>query len=110
MKVMTFNLRHIIKEDIFGLWRKRYKRIVAFIQRENPDIIGVQELTNKGKRYLKRYLKDYKIVGKKRHSLIFTNEYNCLLIKKEYKITGHKTYSLSDKTFAANPYTKEDNQ
>lgn len=97
MKVMTFNLRHIIKEDIFGLWRKRYKRIVAFIQRENPDIIGVQELTNKGKRYLKRYLKDYKIVGKKRHSLIFTNEYNCLLIKKEYKITGHKTYSLSDK-------------
>lgn len=97
MKVMTFNLRHIIKEDLLGLWRKRYKRIVDFILKENPDIIGVQELTNKGKRYLKRNLKEYKIVGKKRHSIIFTNEYNCLLIKKNIKINGHKTYSLSDK-------------
>lgn len=97
MKVMTFNLRHIIKEDLLGLWRKRYKRIVSFILKENPDIIGVQELTNKGKRYLKRNLKEYKIVGKKRHSIIFTNEYNCLLIKKNIKINGHKTYSLSDK-------------
>lgn len=97
MKVMTFNLRHIIKEDLLGLWRKRYKRIVSFIIKENPDIIGVQELTNKGRRYLKRYLKDYKVIGKKRHSIIFTNEYNCLLIKKDIKINGHKTYSLSDK-------------
>ena len=81
MKVMTFNLRHIIKEDLLGLWRKRYKRIVTFILNENPDIIGVQELTHKGKRYLKRNLKEYKIIGKKRHSIIFTNEYNCVLVK-----------------------------
>ena len=97
MKIMSFNLKHVIKEDILWMWKKRYKRIVEFIKKENPDILGVQELTTKGKRYLKRNLKNYNIVGKKRHSIIFTNEYNCLLIKKDYKITLYKTYSLSDK-------------
>ena len=53
IKVMSFNLRHIIKEEIIGVWKKRYERIVTFIKNESPDIIGVQELTRKGKRYLK---------------------------------------------------------
>ncbi len=97
IKVMTFNLKHRIKEDAFWFWRKRYKAIVEFIKQEEPDILGVQELTTKGKRYLKSSLKNYKVVGKKRHSIIFTNEYNCLVIKKDFKIIKHKTYSLSDK-------------
>ena len=97
LKVMSFNLRHIIKEEFFGVWKTRYRRIIDFIDSESPDIIGVQELTRKGKRYLKHNLKDYKIVGKRRHSIIFTNEYNCVLVKKDFKIKGHKTYSLSDK-------------
>ena len=54
MKVMTFNLKHRILEDIFGLWKKRYVKIVDYIKNENPDIIGVQELTRKGKRFLKK--------------------------------------------------------
>lgn len=109
MKVMSFNLRHIIKEDILGLWRKRYELIVEFLRQEEPSIIGVQELTKKGKRYLKRKLKKYKVVGKKRHSIIFTNEYNCILIRKDYKIKGHKTYSLSDKINRLGRKAKTDN-
>lgn len=97
IKIMTFNLKHIIKEDIFWFWKKRYKAIVEFIKEEEPDILGVQELTTKGKKYLRSNLKKYRIIGKKRHSIIFTNEYNCLLIKKDFKITNYKTYSLSDK-------------
>lgn len=97
MKVMTYNVKHVIKEDILGIYKQRYKEIVKYILDKNPDLVGLQEITRKGKRYLKRNLKEYKIVGKSRHSLIFTNEYNCLLIKKDYKINGHKTYSLSDK-------------
>ena len=109
LKVMSFNLRHIIKEEFFGVWKTRYARIVDFILSERPDIIGVQELTRKGKRYLKRYLRDYDIIGKKRHSIIFTNEYNCLLIKKDIKITWHKTFSLSDKINKLGRKSKEDN-
>ena len=109
IKVMSFNLRHIIKEEIIGLWKKRYEKIVTFIKNESPDIIGVQELTRKGKRYLKGNLKEYKIVGKKRHSIIFTNEYNCVLVKREFKIKGHKTYSLSDKINRLGRKAKTDN-
>ncbi len=109
VKIMSFNLRHIIKEEIFGLWKKRYEKIVNFIKSESPDVIGVQELTRRGKRYLKRNLKEYKIVGKKRHSIIFTNEYNCVLVKKEFKIRSHKTYSLSDKINRLGRKSKEDN-
>ena len=109
LKIMSFNLRHIIKEEFFGVWKNRYSRIVEFIKCQNPDIVGVQELTRKGKRYLKKNLRDYKIIGKKRHSIIFSNEYNCLLIKKDIKITWHKTFSLSDKINKLGRKGKEDN-
>ena len=109
MIVMTYNIKHSIKEDIFGLWRKRYRSAVKYIKEKNPDLVGLQEITRKGKRYLKRNLKDYKIVGKSRHSVIFTNEFNCLLIKKDFKINGHKTYSLSDKIYSLGRKAKTDN-
>lgn len=109
LKVISFNLRHIIKEEFFGIWKTRYNRIVDFILSENPDIVGVQELTRKGKRYLKRNLKNYNIVGKKRHSIIFTNEYNCLIIRKDIRITWHKTFSLSDNINKLGRKSKDDN-
>lgn len=109
LKVMSFNLRHIIKEELLGLWKIRYKRIVDFIESESPDIIGVQELTKKGRKFLKKNLPDYKIVGKRRASIIFTNEYNCILIKKNIIIKGHKTYSLSDKINILGRKSKSDN-
>ena len=109
LKVMSFNLRHIIKEELIGLWKIRYKRIVDFIESESPDIIGVQELTRKGRKFLKKNLPNYKIVGKRRASIIFTNEYNSILIKKNIKIKGHKTYSLSDKINILGRKTKDEN-
>ena len=109
VSVMSFNLRHIIKEELIGLWKKRYEKIVNYIKKEDMDIVGVQELTRKGKRYLKKNLKEYKIVGKRRHSIIFTNEYNCILVKRNFKIKGHKTYSLSDKINILGRKTKKDN-
>lgn len=95
MKIMSFNIKHSIIEDMLGLWRKRYKRVFNFIISEKPDILGLQELTTKGRKYLRKRLNEYNVVGDKRHSAIFTNEYNCIFIKKEYEIISHKTYSLS---------------
>lgn len=109
MKVMSFNVKHRIFEDITGLWKKRYIKIKEYILKENPDILGLQELSKKGKKYLDRELKDYYIIGKKRHSIIFTNEYNCILIKKKYEITSHNTFSLSDKINVLGRKNKKDN-
>jgi len=109
MKVMSFNIKHKIFEDIFGLWKKRYRLVVDFIREEDPDILGVQELTRKSKKYLIKKLPDYQIVGKKRHSIIFTNEYNCLIIKNKYKILSYNTFSLSDKINVLGRKTKRDN-
>ena len=109
ISIMSFNLRHIIKEEFIGLWKKRYDKIIDFIKDMDSDIIGVQELTRKGKRYLKKHLREYKIVGKKRHSIIFTNEYNCVLVKRSFKIKGHKTYSLSDNINKLGRKSKDDN-
>ena len=109
MKVMSFNVKHRIFEDITGLWKKRYIKIKEYILKENPDILGLQELSKKGKKYLDKELEDYYIIGKKRHSIIFTNEYNCILIKKKYEIVSHNTFSLSDKINVLGRKHKKDN-
>lgn len=108
MKVMSFNIKHLISEDLFGLWRKRYEKAKDYIKKENVDIVGFQELTRKGKKYFKKNFEDYQIIGKRRHSIIFTNEYNCLLIKKTIKIISHNTFSLSDKINVLGRKSKSD--
>ena len=108
MKVMSFNIKHKILEEIFGLWKKRYAKVKDYIIQESPDILGVQELSRKGKKYLTKELTDYQIIGKSRHSFFLSDEYNCLIIKKKYKILSHNTYSLSDKIHSLGRKTKAD--
>ena len=109
MKVMSFNVKHISIEDIFFIWKKRYRRVAQFIRNEDPDVLGMQEITKKGKKFLSNYLPEYNIVGESRHSGFFTDEYNPILIKKKYKITSYKTYSLSDNIEKLGTKTKQDN-
>ena len=109
MKIMSFNIRHSVIQDILGLWRKRYKGVLNFIISENPDVLGLQELTPKGKKYLQKRLSDFNVVGDKRNSAIFTNEYNCIFIKKKYEIISHKTYSLSENINKLGTKSKDDN-
>ena len=75
MKVMSYNVVHFTFKDILLIWRNRYKRVVSFIKKENPDILGMQEVTRKAKRYLTKHLDDYNVIGLSRHSMPFTNEY-----------------------------------
>ena len=96
MKIMTYNVAHKTFKDIFFVWRNRYKKVVDYIKKEDPDIIGLQEITKKGTRYFKKYLDGYTLLGESRHSIIFTDEYNPLLIKNGYIIDSYKTYSLSN--------------
>ena len=45
MKIMTYNVAHKTFKDIFFVWRNRYKKVVDYIKKEDPDIIGLQEIT-----------------------------------------------------------------
>jgi endonuclease/exonuclease/phosphatase family metal-dependent hydrolase len=106
MKVMTYNIVH---KPLEVLWRKRFNKVVEFIKNENPDVIGMQEIIGKGYRYFKKKLDNYYVLGEPRHSVIFTNEYNPLLIKKDYELISYNTYSLSDNINKLGTKTKEDN-
>jgi endonuclease/exonuclease/phosphatase family metal-dependent hydrolase len=106
MKVMTYNIVH---KPLEVLWRKRFNKVVEFIKNENPDVIGMQEIIGKGYRYFKKKLDNYYVLGESRHSVIFTNEYNPLLIKKDYELISYNTYSLSDNINKLGTKTKEDN-
>lgn len=96
MKIMSFNLRHSIIQSITGYWLFRYRNIVKYLNKDTYDIIGTQEVTRFSKRYLKKHMNNYNVIGEGRGSFIFTNEYNVILINKKYEITKYKTYSLSN--------------
>ena len=109
MKVMTYNIAHKTFKDIFFVWRNRYKKVVDYIKKENPDVLGMQEITKKGARYLIKKLDDYNIVGESRRSIILTDELTPVAIKKEYELTSYKTYSLSRDINKLGLKEKEDN-
>ena len=109
MKIMSFNVKHIPFEDFFFIWKKRYKKLINLIKRENPDILGMQEITKSGKKYIEKKLTQYNVIGDSRHSAFLTDEYNPVLIKKEYNIKSSKTYSLSENINKLGTKTKDDN-
>ena len=96
MKVMSFNLKDSIFDNLTFRWLYRYRKILKYILSVNPDIIGTQELTHSGRRYLMKRLTNYNIYGDSRKSNIFNDEYNSIIIKRSYKVKKFSTYSLSD--------------
>lgn len=94
MKVETFNLQNNIFEND-KKWLKRMESAIMLIKDHDLDIIGIQELGEKSKKYFEENLKDYSIIGGNRDSKK-SDEYNSILIKKNIKIIGDgKTYALS---------------
>lgn len=102
--IATFNIQNKYKlKKYAGIdsYGDHTKELVDFINDNNIDIIGVQELTsNYKKRLLKFINKKYKIVGKYRFTRFFNifpytkkyNETNSIITNK--KIIKTKTYHL----------------
>ena len=63
MKIMSFNLRYDNTGDGINAFSNRLERILDTITKENPDIIGFQEVTDPMKRTMRKLLKDYTAVG-----------------------------------------------
>ena len=64
IKVMTFNMRISTPVDGDNWFRNRKPKIAEVIRRENPDIIGFQEVTDKMREFMRDALKDeYTFIG-----------------------------------------------
>ena len=63
LKVMSFNSRVAVKVDGINSFWNRTERILAMIQAEDPDIIGLQEVTPEMQEWYVDHLDDYTVVG-----------------------------------------------
>lgn len=63
IKVMSFNLRFDWEKDGINSFSNRFARVLEVIEKEAPDIIGFQEVTDSMRDRLRRALPDFCMVG-----------------------------------------------
>ena len=63
LKFMTFNLRTANRGDGINYFFDRFDRITDVLDREKPDVIGFQEVTDAMRVKLRDYLVDYTVQG-----------------------------------------------
>ncbi len=63
LRVMTFNVRYPSRDDGVNVWPKRRSLMVKVIRKQDPDILGTQELYERQGRYLASHLKHYTWFG-----------------------------------------------
>ena len=63
IKVMTFNLRFDGEWDGINSFTNRFDRVLEVINKESPDVIGFQEVTDSMRDRLRKALREYSMVG-----------------------------------------------
>jgi len=92
MKIMSFNIRVDVEADGKNSFKNRLAGIIHFLDKENPDIIGFQEVQPAMLVDLVKNLEDYKFVGEPRSEF---DEYNPIFFKANLHLIESKTYWLS---------------
>ena len=68
LKIMSFNLRTDNPGDGVNYFFNRFDRVTEVLDREKPDVIGFQEVTDSMRAKLRDYLADYTVQGCGRES------------------------------------------
>lgn len=63
LKVCSFNVRCPSPSDGINYFPNRTGRILEFIRKENPDLIGFQEAADMSREWLREALTDYTVIG-----------------------------------------------
>lgn len=63
MKFMSFNLRYDNTNDGLNAFSNRISRVLDVISKENPLVIGFQEVTDSMRKTIRENLKDYTTIG-----------------------------------------------
>lgn len=63
LKVMSFNLRVDSKGDGINYFFNRFDRVMDVLEKEKPDVVGFQEVTDSMRAALRDRLPDYAVLG-----------------------------------------------
>lgn len=101
MRIMTYNIRREGKEkNQEHLWANRAASLIALLRNQNPDIIGLQEVTQGQRQTLEESLSDkFNMVGKSRGTSWFglgTDEATPIAYQKDkFELVEEGTFPLN---------------
>jgi endonuclease/exonuclease/phosphatase family metal-dependent hydrolase len=96
MKIVTFNIRCDYKQDGENDFEYRKAMILEKLIKEQPDVIGFQEVLPHVSEWLKENISDYYVIGCGRESDL-TGEETCIAYRKQlFNIVKMETFWLSD--------------
>lgn len=94
---MSYNLRLDTPVDGVNQWPNRKEKVVALINKYNPDVIGVQEALHHQLEDLLKMLPDYSYCGVGRDDGKEAGEYSAILFRNSrFGLLDTKTYWLSE--------------
>ncbi|MBI3220260.1 MAG: endonuclease/exonuclease/phosphatase family protein [Bacteroidetes bacterium] len=95
--VMTYNIRLDTPADGVNAWPNRKEKLIGLIRKNNPDILGVQEVLHQQMQDLQTSLPDYAFVGVGRDNGKEKGEYSAIFYKKEkFEVLKQSTFWLSE--------------
>src|SRR4030066_974576 len=96
LKVMTFNIRYDNPRDSINAWPNRASFLCRFLNDEEPDLIGMQEVLNHQYEYIDSVLTGYSSVGVGRSDGAKQGEMNPVFFRKDrFDMIRTKTFWLS---------------
>lgn len=97
LKVMSFNIRYGTANDGENSWQFRKENVFDVIQKNNPDLLGLQEALKFQIDEILKALPYYKMIGVGRDDGKEVGEYSCILYKKNrFIIDTAETFWFSD--------------
>lgn len=97
VRLTTFNIRYDNSSDNGNSWQYRKDSVYAFIHRNNPDILDMQEVLHHQLEDLKTGLPEYSVVGVGRDDGKTAGEYAPVFYKKDkYTLLDNNTFWLSE--------------
>jgi len=97
IKVMTLNLRYDNPRDSANAWPNRASIVYNFLENENPDLLGMQEVLAHQYELLDSVLSDYGSVGVGRSDGAKSGEMNPVFFRKErFDLVRTITFWLSE--------------
>lgn len=97
LKVMTYNIRLDIAVDSINQWPFRKEKVASLLNKEDPDIFGVQEALHGQMEDLEFGAPAYRWFGVGRNDGKTSGEYAAIFYKeKKFKLTGSGTFWLSE--------------
>jgi len=97
IKVIRLNIRYDNPTDSLNAWPLRAPVVTRFLIKEQPDLIGLQEVLSSQYEYLDSVLSDYGSVGAGREDGVRSGEMNPVFFRKDrFDLVRNLTFWLSE--------------